>query len=403
MLASTIYKYFRKIYKRLLRYSKLNKRNELQELPRILSYCSQNIKHSLTHISAFNYGNAGDTLLPIVLQDAWAKELPTLSWNNKSVYPKVDDTLVTQINKSKGVVIGGGGLFLKDTNANNISGWQWPCSIDMLNKIKVPIVFYAVGYNRFRGQDDFEPYFKENMTAFAEKALYIGLRNSGSIAALKNYIPENLHHKLRFQPCMTTFLSELYPDIANYNQKQDFVAVNAAFDRSHLRYGEKIGDVLTATAKVLKEVSKDMPLKFYIHSLNPADDAIIPFLQSFGVKYEVVTFNHMHPKKVIEEYAKPKLVIGMRGHAQMIPFGCKTPVVSIISHNKMQWFLDDLGKPNWGADVLSTTYEQDLRSSVFNALENAQNDISFISDKQKEFYNISSKNVQDALNAMQLL
>ena len=402
-MKATIDKYIRKIYNRFFRHSKAIKVLKVPELPGIIIYPIQNKNNKLTHISAFNYANAGDILLPIVLQDTWAKELPTISWNNKPVYPKVDDELVTQINNTNGVVIGGGGLFLKDTNANKISGWQWPCSIEMLNRIKVPIVFYAVGYNRFRNQEDFEPYFKENMMAFAEKALYLGLRNTGSLAALKNYIPENLHHKLRFQPCMTTFLSELYPDIADYNQKQDFVAVNTAFDRSHLRYGEKIGDILTATAKVLKDVSKIMPLKFYIHSVYPPDDAILPFLQSFGVKYEVVKFNNMHPKQIIEEYAKPKLVIGMRGHSQMIPFGCKTPIVSIVSHNKLQWFLDDLGKPEWGVDVLSPTYEQDLRSSVFAALDNTQDDMAFISSKQKEFYGISSKNVQYALTAMHLI
>ena len=111
----------------------------------------------------------------------------------------------------------------------------------------------------------------------------------------------------------------------------------------------------------------------------------------------------MHPKKIIEEYAKPKLVIGMRGHAQMIPFGCKTPIVSIVSHNKLQWFLDDIGKPEWGADVLSETYEEDLRTRVFIALENTQDEIAFISKKQKELFDVSVKNVRDGLRAMELI
>src|SRR5690606_6593805 len=165
----------------------------------------------------------------------------------------------------KGVVIGGGGLFLKDTNKNTVSGWQWPCSIEMLEKIKVPVVLYAVGYNRFRGQEEFEPYFRDNIVAFAEKAEYIGLRNYGSINAIKNYLPETLHSKLRYQPCMTTFLSQLYPELCEYDNKQDFIAVNAAFDRSHLRFGENIGDILGKTAKVLKEFSNKIPIKFYTH------------------------------------------------------------------------------------------------------------------------------------------
>lgn len=46
----------------------------------------------------------------------------------------------------------------------------------------------AVGYNRFRSQDDFEPYFKDNINKIAEKSIFIGLRNNGSIKALKNYV-----------------------------------------------------------------------------------------------------------------------------------------------------------------------------------------------------------------------
>lgn len=369
-------------------------------LPEIINYPKSHNQNHISHVSAFNYGNAGDVMLPIALHDIWNRDAKSIKWDNQSVYPKVDQELVDKINKTKGLIIGGGGLFLKDTNANKISGWQWPCSIEMLEKIDVPIVFYAVGYNRFRGQEEFDDFFTDNLRAFVEKSAYMGIRNSGSINALKNYLPEHLHHKLRFQPCMTTFLSEIYPDVTNYNEKKDFVAVNAAFDRSQLRFGEKIGDILNDTAKAIKTISKDMPIKFYSHM--PSDDAFLPFLQSYGVKYELVKLSNVHPTKIIQEYAKPKLVVGMRGHAQMIPFGCKTPIVSIVSHNKMQWFLDDIGQPKWGADVLSETYQQDLEKRMINSLENTSAEIEYISKKQKELFEISQFNVNEGLQKMNI-
>lgn len=373
----------------------------INTLPTILNYSFPNKNHTITHVSAFNYGNAGDVLLPIALQDTWKKILPSIQWENQPVYPIVNDKLVEKINTSKGLVIGGGGLFLKDTNTNQISGWQWPCSIEMLHKIKVPIFLFAVGYNRFRNQDEFEPFFYENLTAFAEKAVYLGIRNQGSINALKGYLPQQLHHKLRFQPCMTTFTAELYPELTDYKSKEDFIAVNAAFDRSHLRFGDKIGNILTDTAKAIKEASKHYPIKFYSHM--PSDDALLPFMQSFGIKYELVRLNNAHPSDIIKEYAKPKLVVGMRGHAQMIPFGCKTPIVSIVSHNKMQWFLDDIGQPEWGADVLSPSYGHDLTGRIMSSLDNTKHQIEFISEKQKELFNISINNVKDGLTAMHLV
>ncbi len=392
-LKKKIYKY---LHKDLFRDA--HKKNVLPEIIEKKHHETENI---ITHISAFSYGNAGDALLPVALHDTFESISPEIIWKNEHVRFVVDEKIVQEINHSKGLIIGGGGLFLKDTNPNKISGWQWPCSIEMLEKIKVPIVLYAVGYNRFRNQDDFEPYFSGNVTAFAEKAEYIGIRNTGSIEALKEYIPENLHHKLRFQPCMTTHLSLLYPELTDYNNKENFIAVNAAFDRSHLRFGEKIGDILNQTAKVLKEFSKEIPIKFYSHMTT--DEAFLPFLQSYDVPFEIVRLNNVHPKEIIKAYAKPKLVVGMRGHAQMIPFGCNTPIVSIVSHNKMQWFLDDIGQPKWGADVMSESYEEDLRTSIRKSLDETASQMEYIRNKQKELYSISIKNAEEALKSMSII
>jgi polysaccharide pyruvyl transferase WcaK-like protein len=368
------------------------------ELPQIIFRTSSSDAKKIVHVSAFSYGNAGDILLPIVLRDLWHSILPDIHWITQPVYPVVDESILSTINVSQGVVIGGGGLFLKDTNPNTVSGWQWPCSVEMLDKIRVPVVLFAVGYNRFRGQDDFAQVFAENIRAFAEKSVYIGLRNHGSLNSLKTYIPENLHHKLVFQPCMTTFLNQLYPDVADYKAKEDFFVLNSAFDRAHLRFGQNIGQILGDIAFVCKEISKHLPLKFYSHM--QSDQAILPFLQAYGIKYELVDLQAVHPRQIVIEYARPKLVLGMRGHAQMIPFGCNTPILSIISHNKMQWFLDDIEQPLWGADVLSDDFRQELLARAISILDNFESTMEFISKKNKHLYNISLYNTKIALDPM---
>ena len=198
---------------------------------------------------------------------------------------------------------------------------------------------------------------------------------------------------------MTTYLSELYGDEIDFNKdKQDFLAFNVAFDRSHLRFGKNIGKILTDISLVLKELSEIVPLRFYSHMAS--DEAIVPFLQSHGVKYKLIRLNDSHPKRIVEEYVKPKLVIGMRGHAQMIPFGCKTPIISIISHDKLQWFLDDIGKPEWGTDVNNPDFKDDLKSKVLNALESTKNNIQYIEIKQKEFFEISLNNAREGFSIM---
>lgn len=357
---------------------------------------------SITHVSPFTYGNAGDTLLPVALRDLWNVHQPEINWIGQPIYPYqvVTEDIVKKINRSKGLVIGGGGLFLKDTHPNSISGWLWPCSVEMLNKIEVPVVVFAVGYNRFRGQEDFDPIFTENIREFAQKSIYLGLRNRGSIESLKQYLPDILHHKLIYQPCPTTFLKSLYPGVANYDEKEDFFVLNCAFDRSHLRFGQGIGKILSDIAITCKEISKHLPLKFYSHM--QSDQAIFPFLQAYGVNYDLIDLQNVHPQRIIEEYSRPRLVLGMRGHAQLIPFGCNTPIISIVSHNKMQWFLDDIEQPEWGADVLSGNFKDELLQRSFNVLENHPTVMKYIDEKQRELYRNSLTNTKTALNAMHI-
>jgi hypothetical protein len=50
-------------------------------------------------------------------------------------------------------------------------------------------------------------------------------------------------------------------------------------------------------------------------------------------------------------YRQCDLVIGMRGHANIIPFGVGTRVIGIGSHNKNRFFLEEIGEPQALIDV----------------------------------------------------
>ena len=56
------------------------------------------------------------------------------------------------INQADILFLSGGGLFLYDTFPNDVSDWQWGISEELLDKIKIPIIVYSIGYNKFRKQ-----------------------------------------------------------------------------------------------------------------------------------------------------------------------------------------------------------------------------------------------------------
>lgn len=342
----------------------------------------------INHISAYGYDNMGDTYLPIALRNLFNQFIPVKQWVDKSVYKKVNNKDIAIYNHSDLIVIGGGGLFLKDTNPNDLSGWQWSCSLDMLDKIESPLIAFAIGYNRFRGQDDFGPIFAEHINKFVEKADFVGLRNHGSIENVKRYLhTQNLKNKLVFQPCMTTLSSLIYPDMFEYTQKEDFIALNCAFDRQSMR---KTDDkILTSIARVISQLSEITKIKVYAHM--PSDGKICPYLDNLSVPYEYVEFKDI--RNLLSAYSRPRLVIGMRGHAQMIPFGCNTPILSIISHDKMQWFLDDINHPKWGVDVLNPSFEAELLEKAKKLYKSTEILIPILKEEQRKLWNITQQNM----------
>lgn len=350
------------------------------------------------HVAMYSDGNAGDTLLPRTVRDAIDSET-TNQWLGIHAHRVVNKNALKQINALHGLLIGGGGLFLRDSNPNNLSGWQWSCSQKALNEIKVPIALFAVGYNRFRNQPDFKPVFRKHLELLTEKSIYIGLRNSGSIRAIKTYLPTELHDKIRYQPCPTTLTSLFYPELCSYKEKQKpLVAINCAFDRIELRLGKATDQILSDLALGALALSKTCRITYYAHA--KSDHQMLPYLKKAGVPFELKNLFHIHPREVVEAYSRPDLVIGMRGHAQMIPFGCQTPILSLVSHDKIQWFLDDIERPEWGIEMIAPNFKNRLIESSLEILEKKEAVQTDIKSIQSDLLHTTQINTNDFISAL---
>lgn len=348
----------------------------------------------LTHMAYFGHYNAGDSLLSVMLRDLFDSQIGDNRWQKRSLHTQLSPNLVKSINKRQGLIIGGGGLFLKDTNPNQLSGWQWSCALENLRKIQVPIILFAVGYNRFRDQEDFDPIFSEHLHELVAKAKFIGLREYGSIEKIKNYLPSELHGKLKYQPCMTTLASLLYGAPALRGQEtRPFISLNCAFDRTRLRFGDQMSKKLTALARVMNRVSRIIPIHYYAH--HQTDEYFLPFLDTIGVDYTLVRLYRQPPKVVLDAYRLPLVAIGMRGHAQMIPFGCNRPIISIISHDKLQYFLEDIQSPGWGVDIRDSAFEEKLSAIIYETLNNVEFYENQIMQKQGLLWELTMKNFSD--------
>ena len=65
-------------------------------------------------------------------------------------------------------------------------------------------------------------------------------------------------------------------------------------------------------------------------------------------------------------YRQMDLVIGMRGHSNIVPFGLGTPVVGLGSHNKNRFFLAQIGAEK--AMINTQTFPQGCSAEEMFAL-----------------------------------
>lgn len=352
------------------------------------------LDNNLLHIASFTTKNAGDTLLPLVLRDLISTRIPGINWRAEHVHNRVSSKSISYFNNFNGIFIGGGGLFISDTNSNDVSGWQWPISEKSIYSLSPPVIVFAVGFNKFRGQADFSSNFKKTVNALVSKSTFFGLRNKGSISAISDYLLAENISKVSYQPCMTTIIKNIYPQKFKDQiiPNEPIVVLNCAFDRSDNRFGARKGFILKSIAIALKNISKFAKVFYYSHTRQ--DQQILSYLDKCNFKYRHVQLYDMPPQVVLNAYKNVNLVIGMRGHSQMIPFGCNIPIISLVSHDKLRWFLEDVDMLGYGIDVNSADIDLQITAKTSSILSNQEYERNLLSKKINDCTKITFDNIK---------
>ncbi len=307
--------------------------------------------------------NAGDTILPWAIRGAFDAVAGDFGWEFHHLWDRFSGRVVRGMNERlDGVVIGGGGFIIKDQWGSDIrrSGWSWNIGIEELRALEVPYCLFAVGYNRFRNSEEFDPHFTDHIRLTVEKAAFVGLRNSGSIRRVAAYLqdPEQIA-KLTLQYCPTLSSRQLWPEFAEAADRfeADFatrdrpvLAFNFAGDRLEYRFPTGVESQMRACAEVARAAAAD-GWEVVLTAHKTIDRQLEPYLDAAGVEYVTHDLTGADTSEILAFYAGVDLAVGMRGHGQMIPLGLGRPILSIISHDKMGYLLEDIGHPEWGAEV----------------------------------------------------
>ena len=96
-----------------------------------------------------NYGD-------LVLQESLFGRLRKFASGPINIVPidcqttRFHEGLVDLINETGSLlIVGGGGFIFHRPEDKSVSGWQFNISVSLLKKLRVPLVVYGIGYNRF--------------------------------------------------------------------------------------------------------------------------------------------------------------------------------------------------------------------------------------------------------------
>lgn len=316
----------------------------------------------LFHFDIPTWGNFGDKALFPVVRDAFRVlggtdtigGEPNFTFASAAALRReVDEAAVARINATAdAVVIGGGGLFLQDTNPNRLSGWQWKISPEALRTLEVPLIVYALGDNRFPGQPEFDALMRSHVGQVLDQSAFFGLRNTGSMATIGALLDQR--ERIAFQPCPTTILDHLYAPLADRrpDPKQRTVAIQMLVHPRQIAAGFDADTIHEATVRAAR-ILVGKGWRVLSTPFHPDDAEVSRRLvaEVAGVE-EMRLYGHdvgFFPG--IEFFASVPYVLGGRGHAQMIPFGVGSIPISVDLHAKLGYFATDIGHPEFVVPV----------------------------------------------------
>lgn len=357
-------------------------------------------KIRLFHFDIKTLGNYGDTILfeavRHVFQGYGSRKVfkfgGTANLRNV-VTPKVVGSLNDNYDA---VLIGGGGLFLSDTNPNDRSGWQWNISIEQLKRIEKPLIIFAVGNNRFIGQADFSSRFIEHLNIVVEKSIFFGLRNYGSVETIKEYLSPELRHKVVYQPCPTTIMAHLCPDLyVKHLERPNKVAFQALIGKRQTAANFNKHEIYNELGKAIKILQGK---KFHTEIFANARGDKEFHADILDQKIKIDRHDIFYLRDIFEPLryiASTAISVGMRGHAQMIPFGLGNPIVSLFTHNKLKYFLDDIGFPELLVDVRQKNFADKLVEKVEMLHNNIGSIRASFFQKQLDLFRVTMGNLAD--------
>jgi len=262
------------------------------------------------------------------------------------------------------LLVGGGGMVFNRPEDDSHSGWQFNIAMEDLARVDVPIVVHGIGFNQFAyDRSGFRPQMNDHLRRTQETAALFSTRNEGTRAELMRRGLDG--DAMAVLPDSGMFVEPGPIVLPGSDGDGVTIGVNWAGDRVEQRWPGDPEETAAAVARSLAEALRDVLAArggrvLWVPHLMEIDRHARPIFEEVLGESLIdleQAMSHIYPPSLYQVpfladvYRQCDLVIGMRGHANIIPFGVGTRVIGIGSHNKNRFFLEEIGEPNALIDV----------------------------------------------------
>ncbi|MBC8590316.1 polysaccharide pyruvyl transferase family protein [Wansuia hejianensis] len=314
---------------------------------------------------------------------------------------KFDNSFVHLCNSHDFVIIGGGN-FLELCWDYSQTGTTIDISIEMLEKIKRPIIFNTIGVDDGKGisQDNIDK-FKVFLDYIldSDKILF-SVRNDGSKDILKKYFNDSKLDSVHVVPDGGFFLTTKDFYQVEYDKNKVNIGINIAGDMISIRFGDNYNGFCKNFGNYINtilSINDNINIVFLPHMY--LDIRIIgETMEYIEDEYRrnrisiapLLNGNLNGGQYIFNLYRNMDLILGMRFHSNVCSIGQNIPNIGLITYHKHGYLFDEVGLSDRALFVNDSNFFIDLLSKTKDDLNNLE--------KIKDRYKVVNKKLNNDLD-----
>lgn len=249
------------------------------------------------------------------------------------------------------LVIGGGGII---HGAHWPNGWFWLIREELIERIHIPFLVYGAGYNYFADEEGIPARGVSHLRKTIAASAFFSVRNDRSRERL--FLKTGLN--VPEVPDPGFFVTGM--EQSSVTRLPPYVILQVANDKSLHRFSNEYekAKFISQIRRIAETLSKEHQVIIAPHVFEDVSLSrdIAAGLKNVSV-WDFSSFAFDRCGEMLHYYRDADLVLAMRGHAQIVPIGFKTPVISISNHPKHEGLMNELGLQNYNVRLGSPDFE----------------------------------------------